>query len=110
MHNGQMLTPLTAGDSVFNRMATDNLWNMANNPSDFIKDAIMPNTMPAYKPTVVATGGNDIQMVFNLSGMRDPETFMNELQHNKKFTQLVQELTLGQANGHGKLQKNSIRF
>ena len=110
MHNGQMLTPLTAGDSVFNRMATDNLWNMANNPSDFIKDAIMPNTMPAYKPTVVATGGNDIQMVFNLSGMKDPETFMNELQHNKKFTQLVQELTLGQANGHGKLQKNSIRF
>lgn len=110
MHDGQMLTPLTAGDSVFNRMATDNLWNMANNPSDFIKDAIMPNTMPAYKPTVVATGGNDIQMVFNLSGMKDPETFMNELQHNKKFTQLVQELTLGQANGHGKLQKNSIRF
>ena len=107
MHDGKMLTPLTEGDSVFNRLASDNLWNFANSPEDFIGSRL---DNLASLGTISNYGGNNVNMTFNLSGMTDPETFMTELQHNAKFTELVQELTLGQANGHGRLTKNSIRF
>lgn len=107
MHNGKMLTPLSEGDSVFNRLASDNLWNFANRPEDFITSKI---GNLASLGGISNYGGNNVNMTFNLSGMTDPETFMTELQHNAKFTELVQELTLGRASGHGMLVKNSIRF
>ena len=107
MHNGQMLTPLSEGDSVFNRIASDNLWDFANRPEDFISSKI---DALANMGAISNYGGNNVSMTFNLSGMKDPETFMVELQHNKQFAELVQELTLGRANGHGMLAKNSIRF
>ena len=107
MHNGKMLTPLSEGDSVFNRIASDNLWNFANRPEDFITSKI---GNLASVSGISNYGGNNVNMTFNLSGMTDPETFMTELQHNTKFTELVQELTLGRASGHGMLAKNSIRF
>ena len=106
-HNGRILTPLSEGDSVFNKLASDNLWDFANHPEDFIGSRI---DALSNVGAVRNYGGNNVNMTFNLSGMKDPETFMTELQKNKQFAELVQELTLGRANGHGMLTKNSIRF
>ena len=110
MKDGKMLTPLSAGDSVFNKLASDNLWNFANAPEDFIKSAINSARLPELQYNIMASGGNDVSVTFNLPNVIDSRSFMQEIQHNNQFIQFVQEVSLGQASGHGKLVKNGIRF
>lgn len=105
LSDGSTLKKLYTGDMVFNKEATQNLWDAANNPAKFISK-YFPNMGAVNRNT--ASSGNNVTIQFNLSGLKNPEEFMSALQKNKKFEQLVQELSIGRMNGHGALKKYAI--
>jgi hypothetical protein len=96
-----VLTKLNAGDTVLNNNATQNMWDFANNPQKFLKGLGVNNTYGS---------GNNVNLEFNLSGLRSPSEFMDALRKDKRFEKLIQEMTLGRVNGHGSLAKNAIRI
>ena len=48
-----------------------------------------------------------INMQFIANGVQDANRFANELMNNKKLEKWIQEVTLGQANGHNSFRKYS---
>lgn len=96
-HDGAVLTKLNAGDAVLNNKATSNMWDFANNPSKFLRGL-------GYN------GGNDVDLVINLNGLKNPSEFMDALRKDKKFERFLQEVTIGRVNGKGVLAKNAIAF
>ena len=100
--DGAVLTKLNAGDTVFNGKATQTMWDFANNPQKFLKDFGNGNTSIG--------SGNNVNLEFNLSGLRSPAEFMAELRKDKRFEQFIQEITIGRVSGHGSLAKNAISF
>lgn len=106
--DGAILTPLSSGDSVLNGKATQRLYDLANNPAQYLRDN--------FKATSIAdniSGGsvnNDINITFNLPNVQNSEQFIRELQTNPKLEKLIQEMTLGQLNGNNSLKKRSIRI
>ena len=99
--DGAVLTKLNAGDTVLNNNATQNMWDFANNPQKFLKGLGVNNTYGS---------GNNVNLEFNLSGLRSPSEFMDALRKDKRFEKLIQEMTLGRVNGHGSLAKNAIKI
>lgn len=99
--DGAVLTRLNSGDTVLNNNATQNMWDFANNPQKFLKGLGVNNTYGS---------GNNVNLEFNLSGLRSPSEFMDALRKDKRFEKLIQEMTLGRVNGHGSLAKNAIRL
>ena len=97
--DGAVLTRLNSGDTVLNGNATQNMWDFANNPSKFLRGLGVSNTYGS---------GNNINLEFNLNGLRSPSEFMDALRKDKRFEKLIQEMTLGRAMGHGVLAKNAI--
>lgn len=99
--DGAVLTRLNGGDTVLNNSATQNMWDFASNPQKFLKGLGATNTFGS---------GNNVNLEFNLSGLRSPTEFMDALRKDKRFEKLIQEMTLGRVNGHGSLAKNAIRI
>lgn len=108
--DGAILTPLAKGDSVLTSEATKNLWNMANNPMDFIKDNLsvsIPNI-----PTVNGNGtvDNNIQMTINLPGVTNYQEFVTRLQSDKKFEKMIVDVTSSALTGSNSLSKYRHKF
>ena len=96
--DGAVLTKLNVGDTVLNNGATQNMWDFANNPEKFLRNLGVNNTY----------GNGDVNMTFNLSGLKSPAEFMNALRKDSRFERFIQEITLGRVSGHGSLAKNAI--
>ena len=98
--DGAILTKLNTGDTVFNNDATKNMWDFANNPMQFLRSM-----------GVTGNGtGNDVDLIINLNGLKNPSEFMDALRKDKKFERFIQEITIGRISGKGSLSKNAIAF
>lgn len=99
--DGAMLTPLGAGDKVFTKEMTDNLY-------DFAKASVK---VSPFIPESTFTGGNDVDISIAVDKVvaDNPEQFARQLiqtlKNNPKAENIIQEMTLGQAMGNGKLNK-----
>lgn len=110
--DGAILTPIAKGDSVLTSVASGNIWNMANNPADFIKK----NLESAYD--VVPTNSN-IQsnytqhfdeIVFSFPNVKNYDEMLSAMQKDKNFERLVDSMTIGKLAGKSGLAKGkSIR-
>ena len=110
--DGAILTPIAKGDSVLNAKASGNIWNMANNPAEFIKDSLKLDT--ANVPNGSSVQNNITQnldkVVFNLPNVRNYEQLLSEMQKDKNFERLITSMTVDQIAGKSSLAKNkSIR-
>lgn len=110
--DGALLTPLAKGDSVLNANATSNIWEMANNPKDFIAG----NLDGRYIGAVSATPNgerdinNTIYLNMDLSGIHNYSEFMNAARVDPKFEKLVQAMTTDRLAGKSSHSKNSISW
>lgn len=52
---------------------------------------------------------SDIDLTFNLPNVQNTEDFINEMQNNKKFEQLVQHMAYDSVMGKSSLRKNLVR-
>lgn len=106
--DGALLTPLARNDSVLNSMATDNIWNVANNPARFIAE---------NSPVILGSSGglsqniqNFDNITFVMPNVKNYSELLSEMQRDNKFETLIQSMTIGRLNGGNSLSKNRINF
>lgn len=105
--DGAILTPLAQGDSVLSTAASSNLWEMANNPVDFIKD----NLGIGNVDTAVGSGSqtsvvqNFDQIVFSMPAVKSYNEMITQMQKDKNFERLINAMTVDQIAGKSSLGK-----
>lgn len=111
--DGALLTQLKRGDSVLNRDATSNIWDMANNPRNFIARAMNFGVNWPVAKVPGNTGGdikNSIDMEIVLPNVSNYNDFMNSARSDPKFEKLVQAMTVDRLAGRNTKGKNSIKW
>lgn len=107
--DGAILTPLAKNDSVLNAAATQNIWDMANDPSAFVRDNL---GIGRGSVSPVTTGGTtnitqDIQNVtFNMPNVRNYEQLLASMQKDRNFERLINSMTLDKIAGKNSLSKS----
>lgn len=105
--DGAILTPLAKNDSVLTADATRNIWDMANDPTKFIRDNFGTNAPDAP----VVTGGNTTytqnleSVVFSLPNVKNYEQLLASMQKDKNFERLISSMTLDKLAGKNSLTK-----
>ena len=110
--DGAILTPLAKGDSVLNGDATSNLWDIANNPSKFIRDNLSNDLDMSQSNGSVLNNSvqTNIDMNINLPNVKNYNEFVNELQKDSKFERMIQDMTVNQLSGKSSLSKHRYKF
>lgn len=110
--DGAILTPIARFDSVLSHAASGNIWGMANNPSEFIRDNLKLDGVD----TPIGYGGNTNytqnleQVVFNLPNVKNYDELLEALKDDKNFERLIMAMTIDQMAGRTSLAKRkSIR-
>lgn len=110
--DGAILTPLAKGDSVLNADASGNIWNMANNPSDFIRENlgldIDGSVIGKNAQTMVSQNFENISFI--MPNVKNYEQMLAQMKKDRNFEQLVNSFTMDQLAGKSSLRKGkSIR-
>ena len=110
--DGAILTPVAKGDSVLNAAASNNIWDMANSPADFIKDNL--NLGAANVPNNSNVQNSYTQhldkVVFNLPNVKNYDELLSAMQKDKNFERLINSITINKiAGGSGLAKGKSIR-
>ena len=107
--DGAILTPLAKNDSVLNAAATQNIWDMANDPSAFVRDNL---GIGGSSVSPAATGGNTNitqnleSVVFSLPNVRNYEELLASMQKDRNFERLINSMTLDKIAGKNSLSKS----
>lgn len=105
--DGAILTPLAQGDSVLTAAASKNIWDMANNPTDFIKGnlGIDAANAPITNSGNVSYTQNLDKIVFNLPNVKNYEQLLTSMQKDKNFERLITSMTIDRVTGKSALAK-----
>lgn len=105
--DGAILTPVAKGDSVLTSTASNNIWNMANSPADFIKENL--NLGAASTPNNSNANNSVVQhfdnIVFSMPNVKNYGELLSELQKDPKFDKLIKAMTIDQIAGKSSLAK-----
>ena len=106
--DGAILTPIAKGDSVLNAAASGNIWSMANNPAEFIKNNLGLDS--ANIPNGTNVQNNVTQhfenITFSMPNVHSYNELISEMQRDPKFEKLILAMTVNQLAGKSKLAKN----
>ena len=110
--DGAILTPIAKGDSVLNASASGNIWQMANNPTEFIKNNLGLDN--ANVPSGTNAQSNYTQhldkVVFNLPNVKNYDELLSAMQKDKNFERLILSMSVDRLAGKSSLAKGkSIR-
>ena len=108
--DGAILTPLKQNDSVLTADATENLFNFAQSPFDFLKDfsgGVHGNTT-AISANNGNTVNNDINMSFTLPNVKNYDELVYAMQHDPKFEKMLRAMTTDRIFGGSSIKKYSI--
>jgi len=105
--DGAILTPLARNDSVLNASATANLFDFANNPSQFIKDNLDIGHATDVHPYQIVgnTYDNDFSIQIALPNVSNYEQFKRELQQDKSFERMIKAMTTDRLFGGSSISK-----
>ena len=105
--DGAILTPLTKGDSVLTAAASSNIWDMANNPADFIR-----NNLNLDNVGTSANHGNQTNViqnidnvVFSMPNVKNYNEMLTTMQNDRNFERLINAMTIDRLNGKSSLAK-----
>lgn len=110
--DGAILTPIARGDSVLNATASGNIWNMANNPAEFIRDNLKLDTSNVPNGSNVQNSymQNLDKVVFNFPNVKSYDEMLAAMQKDKNFERLLLSMTIDRVAGKSSLAKGkSIR-
>ena len=109
--DGSILTPLPKGSSVLNTAAHNNLWDMATDPSDFIKRNLDIDTSALLaqnnKPSQI---NNTISINIPIDRVQDYNDFIRQLQNDPKAEKLIQSIAFDQVTGRGRMGKYKVNL
>lgn len=105
--DGAILTPLAKNDSVLTSAASSNIWNMANNPADFIKDNLdFDNINTGVNANTKTTYTQNLdKVIFNLPNVKNYNELLAEMQRDKNFERLISSMTIDRLAGKSALAK-----
>lgn len=109
--DGAILTPIAKSDSVLNAQASNNIWSMANNPSEFIKDNLNLGTAIPSASNVQNNYTQNIgNVVFDMQNVKNYNELISMMQKDKNFEKLILSMSIDRLAGKSSLAKNkSIR-
>ena len=111
--DGAILTPIAKKGSVLNHEASGNIWNMANNPSDFIRDNLdlgATQNIPNNGSSQNVYNQNLESVVFSFPNIKNYVQLLREIQKDKNFEKLILSMTIARVAGKSSLSKrNAIR-
>lgn len=103
-----MLTPLSKGADVFNAVASQNLWDVANNPARFIEDNLLSSLIPTTNNTHGNSYTGDMNIEINLEGVNNYEDFIYKFQHDTRFEKMIRSMTVDKMFGGSSLKKFKV--
>lgn len=105
--DGAILTPVAKGDSVLTSAATNNIWQMANSPAEFIRDNLsLGSTSVPNNATVQNSYVQHLdKVVFSMPNVHNYQEFLAEMQKDKNFERLVESMSIGKLAGKSSLTK-----
>lgn len=105
--DGAILTPVAKGDSVLNATASGNIWSMANNPAEFIRDNLKLDASNVPNGSNVQSNYTQHfeNVNFNMPNVHSYNELISEMQRDPKFEKLILAMTLDQLAGGSKLAK-----
>lgn len=107
--DGAILTPLAKNDSVLNAAATQNIWDMANDPSAFVRDNLGIGGS-SVSPAATAGNTNITQnlesVVFSLPNVRNYDELIRQMQKDRNFERLINSMTLDKIAGKNGMTKS----
>ena len=110
--DGAILTPIAKGDSVLTSTASNNIWDMANSPAEFIRDNLNLGTVSAPNNSVVQSNYTQHldKVVFNLPNVKNYDELLAAMQKDKNFERLILSMSIDRLAGKSSLAKGkSIR-
>lgn len=113
--DGAILTPVKYDDSILNSIATENIFEFANNPGKFIDNLgnsldSTPNILNSVANNNNAMNGDIIiNMTNNLPNVKNAkefeEQFFDLLQNSHRAEKIVRSISMGGVLGHSRLDK-----
>lgn len=105
--DGAILTPLAKNDSVLTSKASNNIWDMSNNPTDFIRDNLNVGALDTSiaKDSYVSYSQNLENVVFNFPNVKNYDEMLKAMQHDKDFEKLIMAMTIDKVMGGSSLAK-----
>lgn len=107
--DGAILTPLAKNDSVLNAAATQNIWDMANDPSAFVRDNLGiggSSVSPAATAGNINYNQNLENVVFSLPNVKNYEELLASMQKDRNFERLINSMTLDKIAGKNGMTKS----
>ena len=106
-----ILTPIAKGDSVLNAAASNNIWDMANSPAEFIKNNLNLGTSVPNNSNSQNTYTQHLdKVVFNLPNVKNYDELLSAMQKDKNFENLILSMSIDRLAGKSSLTKGkSIR-
>jgi hypothetical protein len=105
--DGAILTPIAKRDSVLSSAASNNIWQMANSPTEFIKDSL--NLGSANVPNNSNVQNNYTQhfenVTFSMPNVHGYNELLAEMQRDSKFEKLILSMTIDRLAGKSSLAK-----
>ena len=107
--DGAILTPLAKNDSVLNAAATQNIWDMANDPSAFVRDNLGIGGSSVSRATTAGNTNitqNLESVVFSLPNVKNYEELLASMQKDRNFERLINSMTLDKIAGKNSMTKS----
>ena len=110
--DGAILTPLAKGDSVLKAAASKNLWDMANAPSEFIRDSlglsVVESMIGQGAQTTIEQNFENVSFV--MPNVKNYEEMLMQMKKDKNFQRLIDSMGVDQIAGKSSMRKGkSIR-
>ena len=105
--DGAILTPLAKDDSVLKPAASNNIWDMANNPADFIRNNLdlgiggVPNNINVQSNYTQ----NLSKVEFSFPNVQNYNEMLSAMQRDKNFEKLLLSMTIDRVAGKSSLAK-----
>ena len=105
--DGAILTPVARKDSVLSAEASNNIWNMANNPTDFVRGSLKMDNVNVPNNTMAQNTytQNLDKVVFNLPNVKSYDELLYAMQRDKNFERLILSMTIDRLAGRSSLAK-----
>lgn len=102
-----ILTPLAKGDSVLTSEASGNIWDMANDPGEFIKNNL---GLGSVVNDIKREGGmnctqNFESIVFSMPNVKNYDQMLKSMQKDKNFERLINAMTVDRIAGKSSIAK-----
>lgn len=106
--DGAILTPVAENDSILTSNASNNIWDMANNPTDFIRNNLgfgKTESIPVNKNSDNNTLNSNVSLNVTLPNVKNYEEFKYAMQHDKNFENMIKAMTVDKLFGGSSLKK-----